>query len=224
MNFTLNDYIYRTQKFLRDSLGTGYDVNFLTYCINQARCDAIYFSRCSRALALINLVPAQELYPFSMVQAQLVTQGTPALQVLTVLNCTIEYSSTPLRIALDYLPWSYFNAIYRSFPIQIYPTIWSQYDYQSFYVAPIPSQVYVLEVDCLFIPNDLVNLTDAETTIPQPWCDIVPVCACYWAKMFEQAKEDVAYFEELAMKRFNVRLGATPPWRMPSQYGSAFTN
>lgn len=224
MNFTLNDYLYRLRQFLRDPYDTGYTVQFKQYCINQGRCDAIYYSRCSRALALINLVAAQEAYPFSIVQTQLVAQGLPALQVLTILNTTIEYSSTPLRIALEYLPWSTFNAIYRSFPIQIYPTIWSQYGFQSFYVAPIPSQLYVLEVDCLYLPNDLVNPNDQETTIPQPFSELVPICAAYWAKLYEQAKDDVKFFEDLAQKRFNIRLGATPPWRIPSQYGSAFTS
>jgi hypothetical protein len=223
----LQDYLYRTQRFLRDPFATGYDIPFLTYCINQARADLIYSSRCSRALALVNTVAAQESYNFNKVLSSVQNLGAPAKSILTVLGITIQYSSTPLRIALEYLPWQQFNAIYRSFPIQIYPTIWSQFDtgfFQSFYVAPIPSQVYVLEVDCIWLPSDLANPTDQETTIPQPWSDVVPLCACYWAKLYEQSMEEADWFADTARKQFNIRVGATPPWRVPSRYGSSFTS
>ena len=165
----LSAYLYRARKFLHDSGvsgGTKFDDTFLIYCINQARANVIYSSRCTRSWTSINLVAGQEWYPFALVQQSLQASGDEfanplsVKQVLTILNLTIQYSSSPLRIALEYLPWSTFNAIYRSFPIQIYPTIWSQYGYQQFIVAPIPSQTYVLEVDCLWLPTDLVNYTD----------------------------------------------------------------
>lgn len=220
----LSDYLYKVRKYLRDSAGTGYDDPFLTNCINQARADVIYQSRCTRVLPLINLTAGQEAYSFQNPLSVLVVNGIAAKSILTILNLTIQYSAGPLRINLEYLPWSRFNAIYRSFPIQIYPTLWSQYDYQSFWVAPIPSQAYILEIDCLYMPSDLVLATDVEGAIPQPWTDVVPLCACYWAKLFEQSLDEANVFRQMANSQLGIGVGATPPWRTPSQYGSALTN
>lgn len=191
----------------------------------------VYQSRCSRGLAFVNTIAAQENYSFSTVLSALqsgssLLAAAPAKAILTVLGITIQYSASPLRIALDYLPWQQFNAIYRSFPIQMFPTIWSQFDtgfHQSFFVAPIPSQVYTLEVDCLWLPNDLVNPTDVETTLNQPWSDVVPLAACYWAKHYEQAWEEAKDFKTRALLEFNIRVGAVPPWRVPSRYGAVYS-
>src|SRR6266550_2177262 len=120
MALTLSDYLYRTRKFLRDADGSGYDDAYLTYCINQARADVIYRTRCTRVLPVFNLVPGQEAYSFQTPLSILVANAIAAKSILTILGLTIEYSSTPLRIALEYLPWQRFNAIYRAFPIQIY--------------------------------------------------------------------------------------------------------
>jgi hypothetical protein len=224
MALTLSDYLYRARRLLRDSLSTGYDDQFLTYCINQARADVIYRSRCTRVLPLFNLVQGQEAYSFQTPLSILVANSINAKSILTILGLTIEYSQGPLRIALEYLPWQRFNAIYRAFPIQIYPTIWSQYDYQSFWVAPIPSQSYVLECDCLYLPTDMAVTTDQEGAIPQPFSDAVPCRACYWAKKFEQSFDEAQLYAQMADSQLNLGVGATPPWRTPSQYGSSITN
>jgi hypothetical protein len=230
---SLQQYLYRERKFLHDSGvsgGTKFDDTFLIYTINQARANLVYLSRCTRAWTTINLAQGQEWYPFSQVLASLQTSPgdefsnqLPVKQVLTILNLTIQYSSSPLRIALEYLPWSQFNAIYRAFPIQIYPTIWSMYGYQQFIVAPIPSQTYVLEVDCLWLPSDLLNYNDNDTALPQPWSDAVPLVAAYWALINEQSPEMVEAIKKIARDEFGIQLSATPPWRIPSPYGSSFT-
>lgn len=234
MPLALSDYLYRERKFLHDSGvvgGTKFDDTFLIYTINQARANVIYASRCTRAWTTINLVGGQEWYQFGTVLSALQAGnqfGTmiAAKQILTILNLTIQYSSSPLRIELEYLPWTRFNAIYRAFPIQIYPTIWSQYshDFQgTFIVAPIPSQVYVLEVDCLWLPVDLAQNTDQEAAIPQPWSDAVPLVAAYWALINEQSPEMVEAIKKIAQDQFGLQLGSAPPFRNPSAYGSAFT-
>ena len=232
MALTLQDHLYRERKFLHDSGvsgGTKFDDTFLIYTINQARANLVYLSRCTRSWTTISLQQGKEWYPFSLVLQALQATGDefgntlPAKAILTILNLTIQYSSSPLRISLEYLPWSQFNAIYRAFPIQIYPTIWSMYGYQQFIVAPIPSQTYILEVDCLWLPNDLVNYTDTETAIPQPWSDAIPIVASYWALINEQSPEMVEAIKKIARDEFGIAIGATPPWRIPSAYGSAFT-
>ena len=232
MALTLQDHLYRERKFLHDSGvtgGTKFDDTFLIYTINQARANLVYLSRSTRSWTTINLSQGKEWYSFAQVLQALQATGdefaspVPAKQVLTILNLTIQYSSSPLRIALEYLPWTTFNAIYRAFPIQIYPTIWSMYGYQQFIVAPIPSQTYILEVDCLWLPTDLVNYTDPENALPQPWSDAVPIVAAYWALINEQSPEMVEAIKKIAKDEFGIQIAATPPWRIPSPYGSTFT-
>ena len=226
----LGDYLYLTQKFLRDATSEFYDQNYLIKCINLARTDVIYAAKSTRALGLFNLTVGVQSYTFDPVLTSIQAQGIAAQQILSILTLTIEYNnpgiaplipatSGILTYQLDWLPWSRFSAIYRAFPISIYPTIWSEYGDQGFYVAPIPSQTYVLEADVLYVPPDMINNSDTETAFVKPWTDIVPLAACYWAKFYEQSFNEAENFAKMAQGIFGIRIGAKRPWRIPSQYG-----
>ena len=226
----LADYLYLTQKFLRDSQSQFYDQVYLTKCVNLARGDVIYAAKSTRALALFNLVPGVQQYFFDAVLAPIQAQGLNAQQILSILTLTIEYNNPSpatlipatagiLTYQLDWMPWSRFSAIYRAFPISIYPSIWAEFGDQSFYVAPIPSQPYVLECDVLYMPPDQANVSDPETAFVKPWTDLVPLAACYWAKFYEQNFNEAENFAKMAAELFGVRIGAKRPWRVPSQYG-----
>jgi hypothetical protein len=230
----LGDYLYLTQKFLRDSQNQFYDQNYLTKCVNLARGDVIYAAKSTRALGLFNLSVGVQSYTFSPILAAIQAQSIAAQQVLSILSLTIEYnnpSPAPLVPAtagiltyqLEWMPWSRFSSIYRAFPISIYPTIWSEYGDQGFYVAPIPSQPYVLECDVLYMPPDMAVLGDVETAFVKPWTDLVPLSACYWAKFYEQSFNEAENFSKMAAEIFGVRIGAKRPWRVPSQYNSMMT-
>lgn len=226
----LGDYLYLTQKFLRDSQSQFYDQVYLTKCVNLARGDVIYAAKSTRVLGLINLQPGVQQYNFGDILAAIQAQGIAAQQILSLLTLTIEYNNPApaglvpatsgiLTYQLDYLPWSRFSAIYRAFPISIYPTIWAEFGDQTYYVAPIPSQSYVLECDVLYMPPDMANVNDLETAFVKPWTDLVPLAACYWAKFYEQNFNEAQNFATMAANLFGVRIGAKRPWRVPSQYG-----
>lgn len=230
----LGDYLYLTQKFLRDSASVFYDQTYLTKCVNLARQDVIYACKSTRSLGLINLVTGVQSYTFDPILAAIQANGVDAQQVLSILSLTVEYnnpSPAPLIPAtqgiltyqLDWMPWSRFSAIYRAFPISIYPSIWAEYGDQGFYVAPIPSQPYVLECDVLYMPPDLASVSDMEDAFVKPWTDLVPLAACYWAKFYEQSFNEAENFQKMAAELFGVRIGSKRPWRVPSQYGSLMT-
>jgi hypothetical protein len=230
----LGDYLFLTQKFLRDSQSEFYDQNYLTKCINLARGDVIYAAKSTRSLGLFNLIVGQQQYAFDPILAAIQANGVSAQQILSILTLTIEYNNPApaplipatagiLTYQLDWYPWSRFSAIYRAFPISIYPTIWAEYGDQGFYVAPIPSQPYVLEADVLYMPPDLQNSGDVETAFVKPWTDLVPMAACYWAKFYEQSFNEAENFAKMAGAIFGVRIGAKRPWRVPSQYGTMMT-
>jgi hypothetical protein len=230
----LGDYLYLTQKFLRDSQNQFYDQTYLTKCVNLARSDVIYASRSTRALGLFNLTQGVQSYTFDPILAAIQANGVVSQQVLGILTLTVEYNNPApaplipatqgiLTYQLDYYPWSRFSAIYRAFPISIYPSIWSMYGDNQFYVAPIPSDQYVLECDVIYAPPDLVNLSDVETAFQKPWTDIVAVEACYWAKLYEQSFNEAENFQKMAMQLFGVRIPIKALWRIPSQYGTLMT-
>lgn len=227
----LGDYLYLTQKFLRDSQSQFYDQTYLTKCINLARGDVIYAAKSTRSLGLFNLTVGQQQYAFDPILAAIQANGVAAQQILAILTLTIEYNNPAvaplipatagiLTYQLDWYPWSRFSAIYRAFPISIYPTIWAEYGDQGFYVAPIPSQPYVLECDVLYMPPDLTNMNETEAAFVKPWTDLVPLAACYWAKFYEQSFSEAQNFQKMAAEIFGVRIGSKRPWRVPSQYGS----
>jgi hypothetical protein len=230
----LGDYLYLTQKFLRDSQNLFYDQTYLTKCINLARNDVIYAARSTRALGLINLIQGVQSYSFDPILAAIQGNGFNYQQILSILTLTVEYNNPSpapnipatqgiLTYQLDYYPWSRFSAIYRAFPISIYPSIWSMYGDTQFYVAPIPSDTYVLECDVLCAPPDLVNTSDVETAFVKPWTDLVPIEACYWAKLYENSYNEAENFQKMALQLFNVRIPIKSLWRIPSQYGTLMT-
>lgn len=216
---TLSTYLYQTRQLLRDANSQFYTDQFLTQEINQARANVVRDTLCTRTLAIINLVGGQESYSFQSILSVVQGNGVPAQQILTILNATLDWTIN-LRISLDYYPWTKFNALFRAYPFQTIPTIWSMYGYQSFYLFPVPQQTYPLEIDCVYLPNDMVNNTDTEMSLPTPWSDLVQFNAAYLAKDYEQAAGESKYYLDKYYAELQLRRGSNPPWRIRSQYGN----
>lgn len=132
-------------------------------------------------LSFINeLVQGQEVYPFSGVDLS----ASPGCQaVYRVISISIIYSN--YRYSLPVYSFSVYQAQIRQYPFQYQyvPAFASQFGQGvggSFYVYPLPSQVYQYELDCLCIPQDLDNDQSVEA-IPQPWQDAVPYFAAHLA-------------------------------------------
>jgi hypothetical protein len=218
----LSTYIQKTRFYLRDALSTAYSNSDLTDLINQARSDIITDTFCCRALVEMYTVANQDKYTFSTVLAAVQQAGNAAVSVLQVNSIAVFWSGTLVPV-LDYMEWTELQAIYRSFRGYTFiPFVWGMYDLQSFYVEPIPNAAYQLEVDCTYLPNLLVNLTDVETVIPPGLADytLVPIKACALAKINQNAYGEAEKFKQMYLMELESRMSAFPAYRTPSYYGN----
>src|SRR5437667_4823290 len=210
----LSDYVYRTRRLLRDANATFWDNTQLNTWINKGRNDISILTGASRTLALIGCVQGQESYPFSDILAQVVANGNPAQSINQILNVSFLPNPT-LRYPLRRCEFSRYNNLYRQLTtFQGWPTIWSVLGYQAFYAMPIPSSnAFQFEIDSLYTPNPLVNSTDQETVLPDPWADLVPLKAAKWSKYYEEAYQDADVFESKFLEQLSEIGGALPMWQ-----------
>jgi hypothetical protein len=84
----------------------------------------------------------------------------------------ITYIFNNIRTMLRYLPFSLFQAYARVLSTQFLstPGVWSFIkEAGQVYIEPLPNQNYTSEWDCMFFSSPLVNLTDTDTQIVDPW-------------------------------------------------------
>lgn len=220
----LSDYISQTRQFVRDNLTGAANLNSQFYTdaqviqwINKARDDIARDTNCTREIALLSLNLGQERYSFSTIIAQLASQGMPARTVLWVVGAQLQWTTT-LKFALDRLNWAQFTAYYRSIPtFQSFPLKYCEYA-QSIFVAPVPNQSYTLECDTIFLPTPLVNTTDQETALYDPWSDLVPLRAASWLKMYQQSWQEVDYLKGRYYEELAYKFSSHPAFSVPSEY------
>lgn len=77
------------------------------------------------------------------------------------------------RRTLNYLNFTLFQAYARMWSTATFtgpPGTWSHHQQgQQFYVQTPPDQLYLAELDCVFMPAPLVATTDADTQLIEPW-------------------------------------------------------
>lgn len=194
----LAQYLTQTQRLLQlpaapTSLYTTPD---LTSYINTARGQLAGEAECVRTIGTISTVAGQNAYQFSAINI-----GVPATTgIYGILNIqTILYTVGSGMRRLNTRPWPWFELYYMNNPVtqQGVPTEWSRYGQGAsptatgptqggtFYVNPVPDDVYVLNCDCVCYPSALADDTTAES-IPYPWTDCVPFFAAYYAYLSAQ--------------------------------------
>ena len=159
---TLQTYITQCRRLLHDANANFWSDSELTDYINAARQRLVRDTGCLRTIQTVNTVTNQEVYQFSALPS--------GIQTMDILNINLYWGNT--RIPLRYLPWTQFNAELRFW--QNYygrPIAFSVYGQQSFYLSPVPDQVYQMELDTIILPTDLVNTTDTDSII-SPWTEI----------------------------------------------------
>lgn len=216
----LSDYIFRTRFFLRDSQAVLWTDPQLIICINQARRDMCADCGPTRDICQIKLVQGQEFYPYSAVLQGLIGLGPPqnqAASIFDILDLKLFYT-TVYKPPLLWRPWNRFSQIHRGYDYQMIPAVWSQQNYGGFYVRPIPNQLYVCEVRCVWLPPDLQNNTDSELFFQQPFTDLIPMLASSYATEYRQDKERAFQFKLQYIAMRDERLGALPAFRVPSYY------
>ena len=219
----LGDYINATRQFVRDNIsgpnisGQFYSDAQVIQWINKARTDIIRDTFCTRNLALVTLNLGQEQYRYQSVLGALQTQGLPAASILWVIGIGLNWTSS-LRFSLNRTSWAQFTAYYRSIPtFQSFPVVYCEYA-QSVYVAPVPNQTYTAEFDCVWLPSLLVNTTDVDAALYDPWIDLVPIMAASWLKWYEQSWEESEMLKQRYKMELYDKLSARPSFSVPSEY------
>ena len=223
---TLSGYLEKVRFFLRDFYGVAYFQQDLTDCINQARIDVISDTFVTRGLCIVPTVTNQVQYPFSTVLQALQNQitlpkGESPVQIISILNISVYWSAT-LKPALDYMEWGDLNAWFGSFiGFTFIPSVWGMYDLQSFFVYPIPNSAYNMEIDCIYLPNNLAQPNDIDL-LPPTIADntLIPYKACAIAKNHQHAYGESERFEQMYVRELERRMSGYPAFRIPSRYGN----
>jgi hypothetical protein len=111
----------------------------------------------------------------------------------------ISYINGVQRAMLQWKPFTYFNAVFRSNTTIIGPpAVWSGYNEQNlFYLYPaLPDQQYPLEIDAMVLPSPLVNTTDSDTQVNPPVNDCIQYYAAHLALLKAQNFEQAEYYNK----------------------------
>lgn len=99
--------------------------------------------------------------------------GATAVTLINLLYpITITYIFNGIRTTLRYIEFPLFQAYARILGIQFAstPGAWTVMPQaQQIYIQPPPNQLYLSEWDCTFFTSPLVNLTDFDSQIQDPW-------------------------------------------------------
>jgi hypothetical protein len=209
---TLSDYITQVRRLLHDANANFWTDQELTDDINGARNRLVRDTGVNRILQSSSVLQNQESYSFSALP-----QGSLTLDIV---NINLYWGNS--RIPMRYLPWTQFNAELRYWQNYVgRPIAYSMYGSQTFYVGPVPDQDYVIELDSIVQPTDLVNQSDVDT-IPLPFTEPVPFYAAYTAKYKEQSYGEAEIFKNEYIKKVQNVLVTQFQRRMPDPYSSVY--
>jgi hypothetical protein len=204
----LNAYNAQTRRLLQlpGSQSTGlYADSDIDYFINVARGQIAGEAECIRVMATIPTVVGQNVYQFG----NAVLPGTPATTgVQGIINIrSISYQVGTGALWITPRPWPYFTLydLNNAAPQPGPPASWAQFGQGaapsgaanttinggSFYVSPIPDDIYTLNLNSVCYPQPLVLDTDVEA-LPYFWTDCVPFFAAYFALMSAQTNARMA--------------------------------
>jgi hypothetical protein len=205
----LADYLTQTRALLQlptVSSGSLYQDSDLTRYINIARGQIAGEGECIRVHGTISTVAGTDNYAFSGISL-----GTPSVTgVQGVINMqSLHYVVGSGQLWLTPRPWPWFSLYNRNnaVPPSGSPQEWAQYSQGSaagnqpgggasvlggtFYVSPVPDQVYTLNCNTVCYPIPLAADTDPEA-LPYFWTDAVPFFAAYYALMSAQTNARMA--------------------------------
>jgi hypothetical protein len=208
----LAQYVTEVQNLLNDQQGQFFPIPTLTNYINRSRRRIAYASGCLRVLPKGTHTHAkQEIYPFSdwisLVQGEL--PGVQSILLCRSLAVAIGNSTAAWKPMWRRVVWTDFQARFRIWNQTFIGTIsepgwWAQYGEGpagKLYLAPIPSQESIMEVDLTCIPAPLLTDNDPEI-IPMPWVDAVSYWAAVLCLLQQQRSQDAQAMAQL----FNAEL------------------
>lgn len=159
-----------------------------TLWINRARQQLAGESESIRVLGTIPTVAATNLYQFSSINVSTVAGVASALQVRSIRFAVgLGFSRLRVRNYEWFETYELNTATAQSGP----PAVWAQYgqgETGSFFISPVPDDVYALTCDTVCLPIDLVDDTTVEA-IPSLWRDAVCYFAAYLALLSAQSAQ-----------------------------------
>ena len=160
--------------------------------------------------ATLLYVQNAEIIPF-----QALPQG---INTVDILNINLYWGNS--RIPMRYLPWSDFTSQLRYWQNYIgRPICFSVYGQQQIYIAPVPDQLYYIELDTVILPQPLTTLSQVDTIL-DPWSTAVQYYAAYKAKFYEQSYGEAEIFQQQYNKKVLNVLNSTYTRRIPNPYSS----
>jgi hypothetical protein len=96
----------------------------------------------------------------------------PVTMIGVLYPISITYLFNEIRTTLRYIPFGLFQAYARILGVQFLstPGVWTYVpEINLIYIQPQPNQNYISEWDCVFAAQPLVNTTDFDSQIVEPW-------------------------------------------------------
>lgn len=131
-----------------------------------------------------------------------------------------------MRYTLSFKGFTVFQAWARMMQLQNFesqPGIWTihQQD-QLVYIDPTPNQLYTSEWDVISIASPLVNLTDIDTQVPDPWAQAVQFKAAAYLLMKHQNFAQADYYEAKYRQKVPQVITGAGGYRIPNPYNRSF--
>lgn len=220
----LSEYALQTNQLLQNPAAAAnplYAADDITSFINRARVQLAGDGECIRNMAALNLVEGQRVYPFSAI-----TLGDPAAGIEGIFNVRfIWYQVGTGQAAIRPRPWAWFSQYRLNNPVPSEgpPKVWAQYgqgETGSLYIDPLPDMAYVLPLDTVCVPIDLVDDTTVDA-IPDPFTAAVPYFAAFLACLSAQSGARQADAERHLQRYTEFKNRArtySTPSILPSQY------
>ena len=213
----LNTYLARVQKLLHDVTQTVYNPADLIEYINTARGQVAGEGNAIRVYGTLNTVIGQRVYAFSSITTNSGVKG-----VFNIRGATFNIGGGSTWIRPRSFPYFQLYYLNNPLPPSGMPFEYAQYGQGvtsgSLYLEPLPDNVYVLNLDCVCQPIDLVNDTTTET-LPYPWTDAVPYFACFLAltssQRDDQADRMLQLYETFAKRARAMVNGEVIPQQFP---------
>jgi len=186
-------YLTRVTQLLQNPPASTqlYATSDLTSYINTARGQLAGETECIRYAGTLTLSAGTQSYAFSAVDLG-VSSTTGISGMFNTRGLTIGIASGQIWVRPRGYPYFQLYFLNNPVPSQGVPREYSQFGQGtqgSLYLAPVPDQPYVLTLDCVCKPIDLIDDTTVEA-IPYPYTDCVPYYAVYLAYLSAQRSSD----------------------------------
>lgn len=248
----LDEYVTRTQRLLQNPApATGlYATALVQDNVNIARKQLAGEGQCIRRIGTLDTVIGQREYSFADLNMGVAaTTGIAGPYNVRRIN----RSTGDGQVYLTPRPWEWFDQFCLNNPVPVDqnatpgsnpPATWAQYGQGSaaptggssqsgsFYLDPIPDDIYTLYCDCVCYPITLDADADVEA-IPYPFTDAVPFFAAYYTLLGAQnqarrsdAEAFYGYYQTFLDRARSTSNAAVLTWQYeqgqdPAQQGKA---